>query len=570
MSLYHEAAEVLTKAQKEGGSLKSLVFGKKTWKSDPKTLYALTTEAAKWSDILSEVVEKSGVLKVEKNVRLHFKNSSRQFTDELVQVTPTLALLLTHDLFLSKKGIALPASHGLNTAISRHKVRISAELTKARLRRGFASLDALREHVNSEQAKSQDQASNGQNALRHPRWIRVNTLKTTLDDELSNSFSNYTNVKTLSEIVRATAGDRLVHVDEHVPNLLAVGGPDDPTTFKSYKQGKLIFQEKASCFPAYLLNPSSGEGKVIDACAAPGNKTTHVSAILGDSSRVVACEKDAMRSKTLEKMVKIAGADSIVTVKQKQDFLKLNPHASEFADVTGLILDPSCSGSGIFGRDEATIKVHLPSVTTEETNTKSKKRKRGGQQQQQAKPPSTEPEPSNGEVIEEETPDQDSSDALKLQARLDSLSTFQSRLLQHAMSFPAAKSITYSTCSVHDEENEHVVVKSLLSDVAKKQGWRVLKRSEQVEGMRKWHKRGVKNGVERTLSDLGKKLDAAEIADACIRCEKGGEDGTMGFFVCGFVRNTAHEQEAKEMDEDKDREMMESEGEEEWNGFGDD
>lgn len=69
MSLYHEAAEVLTKSQKDGGSLKTLVFGKKTWKSDPKTLFALTTEAAKWSDVLSEVVEKSGVLKVEKNVR---------------------------------------------------------------------------------------------------------------------------------------------------------------------------------------------------------------------------------------------------------------------------------------------------------------------------------------------------------------------------------------------------------------------------------------------------------------------------------------------------------------------
>lgn len=69
MSLYHEAAEVLTAANTEGGSLKSLVFGKKTWKTNARTLYALTVEAAKWSNILSEVVEKSGVLKVEQNVR---------------------------------------------------------------------------------------------------------------------------------------------------------------------------------------------------------------------------------------------------------------------------------------------------------------------------------------------------------------------------------------------------------------------------------------------------------------------------------------------------------------------
>jgi hypothetical protein len=68
MSLYHEAAECLTVAQKNGGSLKSVVFGKKTWKTDARTLFAICAEAAKWSTILSEVVEKSGILKLEKNV----------------------------------------------------------------------------------------------------------------------------------------------------------------------------------------------------------------------------------------------------------------------------------------------------------------------------------------------------------------------------------------------------------------------------------------------------------------------------------------------------------------------
>ncbi|CAK3805752.1 NOL1 NOP2 sun domain [Lecanosticta acicola] len=553
MSLYHEAAEILTKTQKEGGSLKSIVFGKKTWKSDAKTLFALATEAAKWSDVLSEVVEKSGILKVEKIL------------------TPTLALLLTHDLFLAKKGIALPATHGLNTAVSRHKVRISAELTRARLRRGFATLDALREHVNAEAASGQDQHSNGPDAIRHPRWIRINTLKSSLDDELSATFSNYTIVKSLKEITHATAGSRLVHVDEHVPNLIAVAGSDDPTTFKSYKQGKLILQEKASCFPAYLLNPIPGGCDVIDACAAPGNKTTHLAAILGDASRVIACEKDAERSKTLQRMVKIAGADSIVEVKQKQNFLKLDPAAPEFSNITALLLDPSCSGSGIFGRDEAIIKVHLPSMSTEESHLKSKKRKRGGQQQKQ----STEPESTKEEIVEE-MPENESNDTSKLKARLENLSTFQLRLLQHAMSFPAARTITYSTCSMHDEENEHVVVKALTSEIAQQQGWRVMKRSEQVEGMQKWHKRGVESGVRDALAACEVSKDDAEvveIADACIRCEKGGQDGTMGFFVCGFTKDlrtataTTNGKSAKAANEVM---TTSAEDEEEWNGFGED
>ena len=62
MSLYHEAAEILDIAGQQGGSFKSIVFGRKNWKTDPKTLFALTTEAAKWSEVLSKVIEKSKIL----------------------------------------------------------------------------------------------------------------------------------------------------------------------------------------------------------------------------------------------------------------------------------------------------------------------------------------------------------------------------------------------------------------------------------------------------------------------------------------------------------------------------
>ena len=68
MSLYQEAAQVLDIARQNSGSFKSIVFGRKDWKSNPKTLYALTTEATKWSEILSEVLENSQVLKIEKQV----------------------------------------------------------------------------------------------------------------------------------------------------------------------------------------------------------------------------------------------------------------------------------------------------------------------------------------------------------------------------------------------------------------------------------------------------------------------------------------------------------------------
>ena len=42
-----------------------------------------------------------------------------------------------------------------------------------------------------------------------------------------------------------------------------------------------LFSLQASCLPAYLLSPIAGS-HVIDACAAPGNKTTHLASIMGD------------------------------------------------------------------------------------------------------------------------------------------------------------------------------------------------------------------------------------------------------------------------------------------------
>ena len=488
-------------------------------------------------------------------------------------------MLLVYDLLLSKGGVALPATHGLRQAVTHHKARLTAELTKARLRRGFATLDELRAHVNSRSAEGQTSSSPGTHGpFRHPRWVRVNTLKTTLDQELNTTFATYSRAKCLEEITQpaATPG-KLIFVDEHIPQLLAVFTSDDLTSTVAYKEGRIILQEKASCFPAHLLSSGIYDGKVIDACAAPGNKTTHLAAILGESAtqngkihRVIACEKDPERSKTLEKMVKSAGAERVVSVRAKQNFLRLDPNAAEFSDVTALLLDPSCSGSGIIGRDEATVIIHLPTSLVKDTE--SKKRKRGKDLLQLSQ------EIQSAKSLVEETPDAEMQDDSKLKSRLENLSSFQLRLLQHAMAFPAAKWISYSTCSIHAEENEFVVVQALASTIACQRGWKILPRAAQVDGLRKWHRRGDENAAKRSLADvkvnaeMDDGIDPEEIADSCIGCEKGGKDGTMGFFVAGFIRSdesTNFDNIESFANGKKAIDISNDEADEEWNGFSD-
>ncbi len=68
MSLYHEAASILSQSGPEAGSLKSRIFGNKTLKSPKNQLYAVVLETCKWSSVLSEVIDQTELLQHERKV----------------------------------------------------------------------------------------------------------------------------------------------------------------------------------------------------------------------------------------------------------------------------------------------------------------------------------------------------------------------------------------------------------------------------------------------------------------------------------------------------------------------
>lgn len=447
----------------------------------------------------------------------------------------------------------------------RHKARLGAELTKARIRRGHGTLEALREAVDDGALEEGGDAS--AKARRHPRWVRVNTLKTSLADQLSTTLKGYEEAKSLSDVQHASPSTKIYFVDPNIPNLLALPLNIDLSRSPAYANGAIIFQDKASCFPAYLLDVGTQDGDAIDGCAAPGNKTTHLAAMVAERQqpnkrKVIAFERDKTRAVTLQKMVKLASADSIVSIKAGADFLAAAPDSSEFANVGAILLDPSCSGSGIVGRDDA-IKMHLPARPTAGGNVsaaaaKDRKRKRGDARDKTTSAGTT-LSLALDDTAPEETPVED-----QLSQRLVALSAFQLRILTHAMRFPSARKITYSTCSVHFEENEGVVLQALASPIAKERGWRILTREAQVRGLKKWDRRGVWEDGKIGAEMAGMAKDKEEICDACIRCEKGTEEGTMGFFVAAFVRDTDAVLVGATSSTNVDAEV-----EEEWNGFED-
>jgi 16S rRNA (cytosine967-C5)-methyltransferase len=90
-----------------------------------------------------------------------------------------------------------------------------------------------------------------------------------------------------------------------LPEGLVLEGPFDAYASPQWERGELMPQSRGSMAVALALAPQGGE-RVLDLCAAPGAKTTHLAALTGDEGEVVAVERhpgraDALR-RTLERM----------------------------------------------------------------------------------------------------------------------------------------------------------------------------------------------------------------------------------------------------------------------------
>jgi 16S rRNA (cytosine967-C5)-methyltransferase len=106
--------------------------------------------------------------------------------------------------------------------------------------------------------------------------------------------------------------------------------------------GHVIHQSSASQLVATIVDPQPGE-RVLDLCAAPGNKTSHLAQLMGGRGEVVAYERHEGRAQALAGRMKVLGADIVQVVNDDAE------HASGSFD--RVLLDPPCSGLGTLARN---------------------------------------------------------------------------------------------------------------------------------------------------------------------------------------------------------------------------
>ncbi|WP_017306483.1 16S rRNA (cytosine(967)-C(5))-methyltransferase [Spirulina subsalsa] len=131
----------------------------------------------------------------------------------------------------------------------------------------------------------------------------------------------------------------------HLPQGLRVEGKTGPVALlPGYQEGWWTVQDGSAQLVAHLLAPQAGE-VVIDACAAPGGKTTHIAELMGDQGEIWACDR------ALKRLNHIRG---------NQQRLKLHSiqtcggDSREFKQFIGqgdrVLLDAPCSGLGTLHR----------------------------------------------------------------------------------------------------------------------------------------------------------------------------------------------------------------------------
>lgn len=165
------------------------------------------------------------------------------------------------------------------------------------------------------------------NNNRHaPLVVRANTLKNTSDELMS----------LLQE--QGAAVKRTVYAPAGIEMLTSPG----LATLSAFRDGRFIVQDEAAQLVGMMLAPQQGE-RVLDACAAPGGKATHLAELMGDTGEVVALESDRNRIGKIGENSSRLGIGSIMPV---------IGDAATYRDegFDRVLVDAPCSGLGVLRR----------------------------------------------------------------------------------------------------------------------------------------------------------------------------------------------------------------------------
>lgn len=198
------------------------------------------------------------------------------------------------------------------------------------------------------------------NNIEPPLSLRVNTLKISREDFLKK-FHDAEKSKIVSDGI-----------------ILKNHGALD--NFLPLKNGFCQVQDESSMLIAHFLNPEENNF-VIDCCAAPGGKSTHIAELMKNRGKIISCDIYEQKIKKISENAKRLGIKIIEPI--LLDARKIGEKFFEKAD--RVLVDAPCSGLGVIRRkSDLRLKKNfdeikkLPTLQLEILESAAKSLKRGG------------------------------------------------------------------------------------------------------------------------------------------------------------------------------------------------
>ena len=178
-----------------------------------------------------------------------------------------------------------------------------------------------------------------------PEWIVKKFCDEYGEEETANICQNLNLRPNISVRINKLKGKVELGEKGILEDFRTITGTKNITKTKEYIEGNITIQDEAAGLSSFILAPKEGE-IVLDACSAPGGKTTYLAELMHNKGKIVAWDIYEERLKQVDQNAKRLGIDIIQT--EVHDATKLKEEYVEKFDK--ILLDVPCLGLGVIRR----------------------------------------------------------------------------------------------------------------------------------------------------------------------------------------------------------------------------
>lgn len=241
----------------------------------------------------------------------------------------------------------------------------TVQISKKRGHRGISGLvnGVLRSFVRNEQklTPKSDPQTLTEKAIyySHPEWMIKRMEQAYGEDETKEALLSNQQPPRVSVRVNPLKIERVAFikewnttengkakVSEIATEGVTISGGGNPAFTKWFQEGYCTIQDESSMLVASALSPEPGM-KVLDVCAAPGGKTTHLAEMMKNQGEIVACDVHDHKLSLIQSNASRLGVD-MISVRQIDG--RMLPKHFQPGTFDAILLDAPCSGLGVIRR----------------------------------------------------------------------------------------------------------------------------------------------------------------------------------------------------------------------------